>query len=152
MADIGDFLYSTMDVAIWSTVEVGIGITASAAATLRPLFRAYFSGTLGTGSGTNPSASNRQPKFNRRASRYIRSKDTETFVLRSDIGKSGGVTTVIEGDVDMERAQTSGGSHDGNLGGWNDSESKLRDGSSDLEDRSWGMGIMKTTGTMQVTN
>ena len=152
MADTGDFLYSTMDVAIWSTVEPGIGITASAAATLRPLFRAYFSGTLGTGSGTKPSASNRQPKFNGRASGYIRSGDIEAFALRSDVGKSGGVTTVIEGDVDMEKGQTSGDSHDGNLGGWNDSESKLRDGSSDLEERSWGTGIMKTTGTTQVTN
>ena len=152
MADPGDFLYSTMDVAIWSTVEPGIGITASAAATLRPLFRAYFSGTHGTGSGGNTSASNRQPKFNGRASGYIRSRDTETFALRSDVGKSGGVTTVIGGDVDIERGQTSGGSHDRNLGGWNDSKSKLRDGSSDLEERSWGRGIIKTTGTTQVTN
>ncbi|KAF4633850.1 hypothetical protein G7Y89_g4263 [Cudoniella acicularis] len=152
MANISDFLYSTMDVAIWSTVEPGIGITASAAATLRPLFRAYFSGTLGTGSGTNPIAPNRQPKFNGRASGYIRSRDTETFALRSDVGKSGGVTTVIEGNADMERGQTSGGSHDGNPGGWNDSESKLRDGSSDLEERNWGTGIVKTTGTTQVMN
>jgi hypothetical protein len=151
MADIGDFLYSTMDVAIWSTVEPGIGITASAAATLRPLFRVYFSGTLGTGSGTKPSASNCQPKFNRRASGYTRSRDTETFALRSDVGKSGGVTTMIEGDVGMVTG-TSGGLHDGNIGGWNDSESKLRGGSSDLEERSWGTGIMKTTGTTQVTN
>ncbi|RDL42465.1 Uncharacterized protein BP5553_02444 [Venustampulla echinocandica] len=153
MADINDFLYSTMDVAIWSTVEVGIGITASGAATLRPLFNAYFSSTIGgSGSGTTPSASNRQPQFNGRASRYLRSKDTETFVLRSDIGKTGGVTTVIEGDADLERVQTSGDSHDGNQRGWNDSESKLRDASSDLEDRSWPRGIVKTTGTIQVTN
>ncbi|KAH6633241.1 hypothetical protein C7974DRAFT_168024 [Boeremia exigua] len=34
-----DFLYATTDVAIWSTVEPGIGIAASSIATLRPLFR-----------------------------------------------------------------------------------------------------------------
>ncbi|KAF1923182.1 uncharacterized protein M421DRAFT_104644 [Didymella exigua CBS 183.55] len=34
-----DFLYATTDVAIWSTVEPGIGITASSIATLRPLVR-----------------------------------------------------------------------------------------------------------------
>merc|ERR1712029_623623 len=34
-----DFLFETTDVAIWSTVEPGIGITASSIATLRPLVR-----------------------------------------------------------------------------------------------------------------
>ncbi|KAJ4324297.1 hypothetical protein N0V94_001355 [Neodidymelliopsis sp. IMI 364377] len=34
-----DFLYATTDVAIWSTVEPGIGITASSIATMRPLVR-----------------------------------------------------------------------------------------------------------------
>jgi hypothetical protein len=34
-----DFLYATTDVAIWSTVEPGIGITAGSIATLRPLIR-----------------------------------------------------------------------------------------------------------------
>ncbi|CAO2655567.1 Nn.00g043700.m01.CDS01 [Neocucurbitaria sp. VM-36] len=32
-----DFLYATTDIAIWSTVEPGIGITAACIATLRPL-------------------------------------------------------------------------------------------------------------------
>lgn len=34
-----DFLYATTDVAVWSTVEPGIGIAASSIATLRPLVR-----------------------------------------------------------------------------------------------------------------
>ncbi|RTE73803.1 hypothetical protein BHE90_011763 [Fusarium euwallaceae] len=34
-----DFLYATLDIAIWSTVEGGLGITAGSLATLRPLFR-----------------------------------------------------------------------------------------------------------------
>ncbi|KAH7389399.1 hypothetical protein DE146DRAFT_162211 [Phaeosphaeria sp. MPI-PUGE-AT-0046c] len=37
--DTGDFLYATIDVAIWSTCETGIGLAASAIATLRPLLR-----------------------------------------------------------------------------------------------------------------
>ncbi|KAL6703667.1 hypothetical protein ACN47E_009441 [Coniothyrium glycines] len=37
-----DFLYATTDVAIWSTVEPGIGITAGCIATLRPLVRHCF--------------------------------------------------------------------------------------------------------------
>jgi hypothetical protein len=35
----GDFLYRTTDFAIWSTVEVGLGITAGSIATLRPLMK-----------------------------------------------------------------------------------------------------------------
>jgi hypothetical protein len=35
----GDFLYRTTDFAIWTTVEVGVGITAGCIATLRPLVK-----------------------------------------------------------------------------------------------------------------
>lgn len=38
MLDADDFLFATADVAIWSTVEPGIGITAASIATLRPLW------------------------------------------------------------------------------------------------------------------
>ncbi|KAL1625551.1 hypothetical protein SLS56_007298 [Neofusicoccum ribis] len=34
-----DFLYSTVNIAIWSTIECGLAITAGSLATLRPLFR-----------------------------------------------------------------------------------------------------------------
>lgn len=40
--DADDFLYATIDVAIWSTCETGIALSASAAATLRPLLRKIF--------------------------------------------------------------------------------------------------------------
>jgi hypothetical protein len=36
-----DFLYATTDVALWSTIEPGIGITAGSIACLRPLFRLW---------------------------------------------------------------------------------------------------------------
>ncbi|KAI1777869.1 hypothetical protein F4818DRAFT_439192 [Hypoxylon cercidicola] len=40
----GDFLYEFTDLTIWSTIEIGLGIVASAVATLRPLVRAVFGG------------------------------------------------------------------------------------------------------------
>jgi hypothetical protein len=47
----GDFLYRTTDFAIWTTVEVGIGIAAGCMATLRPLLKS----TLGSTGGQNSS-------------------------------------------------------------------------------------------------
>ncbi len=38
-----DFFYATTGVALWTTVEVGIGVTAGSLATLRPLLRQMFS-------------------------------------------------------------------------------------------------------------
>jgi hypothetical protein len=37
--DMSEFLYATLDVAIWSATETGINLATSAAATLRPLLR-----------------------------------------------------------------------------------------------------------------
>jgi len=37
----GDFLWRTTDVALWTTVEVGVGITAGCAATLKPLLKSF---------------------------------------------------------------------------------------------------------------
>ncbi|KAK8034865.1 hypothetical protein PG993_009860 [Apiospora rasikravindrae] len=54
LTDVGDFLYSTSDVAIWSTVETGIAITTAGLATLRPLFRSVFGlGSSAPGAGTS---------------------------------------------------------------------------------------------------
>jgi hypothetical protein len=39
LASTEDYLYRTSDLAIWSVIEPGIGITAGSIATLRPLFR-----------------------------------------------------------------------------------------------------------------
>src|SRR2546421_6652753 len=46
-----DFLFATVDLVIWSSVEVGIAITAASMATYRPLFRTFFS----TGNSSNRS-------------------------------------------------------------------------------------------------
>lgn len=58
--DSPDFLYAFTDLAIWSTLEIGIALTASSLATLTPLFRKFklFSSAYGTSrtgeSGANP--------------------------------------------------------------------------------------------------
>ncbi|KAL5046597.1 hypothetical protein BDW71DRAFT_214616 [Aspergillus fruticulosus] len=44
-----DFLYATIEIAIWSNIEVGLGITAGSLATLRPLLRKWM------GSSSDPS-------------------------------------------------------------------------------------------------
>lgn len=51
----GEFLYRTTDVAIWTTVEVGVGITAGCIATLKPLMK-NFMDILGVQSTTDPSS------------------------------------------------------------------------------------------------
>ncbi|KAG9237593.1 hypothetical protein BJ875DRAFT_453254 [Amylocarpus encephaloides] len=47
-----DWLYKSVDVAIWSIVEPGLGIIAIAGATLRPLFRRFLSTRRETTTGT----------------------------------------------------------------------------------------------------
>ena len=42
ITDSGDFLYATTDIAIWSTLEIGLGITASTMPTLKPLLSNFF--------------------------------------------------------------------------------------------------------------
>ncbi|KAK8192660.1 hypothetical protein M8818_007832 [Zalaria obscura] len=41
----GEFLYETVELAIWSTVELGVGLIAASAATLRPLWQRFLAAT-----------------------------------------------------------------------------------------------------------
>ena len=41
-ANLDDFLYATVNIAVWSNIETGLGISAGSLATLRPLFRRCF--------------------------------------------------------------------------------------------------------------
>jgi len=138
MSNIADFLWATSDVAIWSTIEIGIGITASATATLRPLFRIMLGSTQNASGHKSSSQMWGTPAG--RPSGYRRGVE-DGFVLRSDIGK-GGLSTTIQGgnrdDDSLEEPSESRG---------HDSVEKLRgDGSSD----EWNVGIIKTTMTTQV--
>jgi len=67
-----DFLHSTCDIVIWSFCEVGIGLVASSAVTLRPLFRSFYSNTrllpkqkksASTGASSTSRASPRLPEL-----------------------------------------------------------------------------------------
>jgi hypothetical protein len=57
-----DFLYATIEVAIWSSCELGLGMTAANCATLRPLFRRLLPslGFQSSGGRTSNPASNAQ--------------------------------------------------------------------------------------------
>jgi hypothetical protein len=81
--------------------------------------------------------------------------------LRSDIGKNRGVTTLVEAGTDLEGGEGKGvmrsisGRRRENVGpltnipnGWNNSESKLTEASSE-DAASWESGIRKTTVSTQ---
>ncbi|PSN73453.1 hypothetical protein BS50DRAFT_187296 [Corynespora cassiicola Philippines] len=81
-----DFLYATTDVAIWSTVEPGIGITAGSLATLRPLLH-HTLWRMGLASAPN-SEQAPTPYFN---SRYAKQRDRRGY--RQSLGISDLVPT-----------------------------------------------------------
>jgi hypothetical protein len=85
-----DFLFATTDVAIWSTVESGLGIVAAGGACLRPLFRSFYS--LSTHRSTNKQPSRHYNHQNRKNSIRLESGQ-ESMVLRNDIGE--GVITSV---------------------------------------------------------
>ena len=117
LTDIDDFLYSTSDVAIWSTVETGLGITAAGFATLRPLLRRFFGGSSAHDTPGDPSAGpwhrtgSGHPKD--AYSRGLSRKGQEGCELRDNPGKDYGVTTVIQhgeqfADIDTESQKNPG--------------------------------------------
>ncbi len=164
MTDLTDFLYATVGVAIWSTCETGIAITAASVATLRPLFREFYSRSnlFGGSTSARKYATNPWPKSGLPGSGYIRSPGNDEIELRNDVSKSIGVTTIIGARGDLERGlgEKSGmQSSDGmgklnkNQGGWNTSESRLNDETSSEEAMEWGEeahGIRKTVVTTTV--
>lgn len=134
LTDIEDFLYSTSDVAIWSTVETGLGITASGVATLRPLLRTFFGGSTAQSNGTSARQWHRTDSGHPKAG-YIRSQGENgtAFELHDNAGKRIGVTTVINhddaADSDLEGQKYKADSRsEGSVGGtddWNNSQSNL---------------------------
>ncbi|THY49561.1 integral membrane protein [Aureobasidium pullulans] len=54
----GEFLYTSTYIALWSTVEVGIGISAASLATLRPLVQKFFPKLLPDAPSSGPANSN----------------------------------------------------------------------------------------------
>ncbi|EHK99995.1 hypothetical protein M7I_4078 [Glarea lozoyensis 74030] len=95
-----DFLWSTTDVAIWSTVEPGIGLTASAMATLRPLFRTFFARSRLFGS-TEPLDPSKPSKMN---TYPLSPRENRSGYIRS--GSAAGMNR--EAEPDLERALRGG--------------------------------------------
>ncbi|KAF9883015.1 hypothetical protein FE257_004328 [Aspergillus nanangensis] len=56
-----DFLYATVEIALWSNIETGLGITAGSLATLRPLLRHWFGTNVDYSSGMPGYSNSRRP-------------------------------------------------------------------------------------------
>jgi hypothetical protein len=84
-----DFLWATVDVAIWSDIEQGLAITAGSAATLRPLYR-QFASKSGLSTGTPDEASKptgmRTPQWSPQLSSPRRQFPSFKSLLRSEKG------------------------------------------------------------------
>lgn len=88
----GEFLWRTADVAIWTTVEVGIGITAGNIATLRPLLQKIMS-FFGLSSSTAHNTSSKWTKRGKLGGHvYTNSGAT---ALEDFSGKGGTVKTTV---------------------------------------------------------
>ncbi|CAK1362530.1 hypothetical protein CB0940_05256 [Cercospora beticola] len=93
----GDFLFNTVGVAIWTTVEIGVGITAGCMATLRPLFRMALE-KMGVASSSGGKRSGATPGPSRG-----RATPLDDFVMVSP--KHGRTITTITGN-DRERHES----------------------------------------------
>ncbi|KAF2473765.1 uncharacterized protein BDR25DRAFT_341043 [Lindgomyces ingoldianus] len=64
-----DFLYDTIDIAIWSDIEQGLAITAGSLATLRPLYRLLCERLGLSRTGTNPlrGTSGKETRYGKRS-------------------------------------------------------------------------------------
>lgn len=106
LADVKDFLYTTTDVALWSTIETGLAIVIAATATLRPLLRKWFGEDAAD--GREEALSTRQHPYYKAGSSW--EIYTDGLSLGNYSHRGIGVTTVIdhiEGekqDGDEERA------------------------------------------------
>jgi len=152
-----DFLYATVDVAIWSCAETGLGIAACSIATLRPLFRVFLGRQhLMGGTSTSPKYASSGFPGGARSNGYMKSAREREIALRSDMGTDRGVTTIIESGRDEETGK--GPSHGvrrsdsrHNLGmhsGWRTSDESKRSLASASDDDTgvnWKGGITKTT-------
>ncbi|EYE93364.1 putative integral membrane protein, partial [Aspergillus ruber CBS 135680] len=58
--EVNDFLYATVEIAVWSNIETGLGISAGSLATLRPLLRLLFPRSSQDGGSYTPSPGSRR--------------------------------------------------------------------------------------------
>ncbi|PYH95661.1 integral membrane protein [Aspergillus ellipticus CBS 707.79] len=121
-----DFLYATVEIAIWSNIEIGLGITAGSLATLRPLVRKWL------GSRSDPSytrspfpgpSGSRRLNINHKSDRSrdrpfpLGSLDTTNVQGRLRPDKLAVTVTTIQSQVEPERPWRGAGGGGGGGGG-----------------------------------
>ncbi|CAA9956623.1 hypothetical protein PTMSG1_00231 [Pyrenophora teres f. maculata] len=105
LVDGPDFLYATTDIAIWSTVEPGIGIAAGSIATLRPFVR-HIRASLGLSNATPevigrtyyPSDSNRRRQYRRGHRRSL----SPSYLIPTELGDVTSIKSQGHHDIDIE--------------------------------------------------
>lgn len=106
LANTGDFLYSTTDVAIWSCSETGLSIVASSAATLKPLFKDVLAKGRSFGSRTLslPQETDRGTWAGLRPSRngYIRSSSAPQSLENAKMQDDGSIVRSLEINLQID--------------------------------------------------
>ncbi|OJD30167.1 uncharacterized protein BKCO1_6500024 [Diplodia corticola] len=96
-----DFLYESTDIAIWSTIEPGIGMIAACIATLRPLLQhvLHRSGLSTPDKATNYASYGNGPSTHRSGAGYERSNSYSHHMdtLRPDTITGGTATVIVTG-------------------------------------------------------
>ncbi|KAL5381739.1 hypothetical protein DPSP01_006926 [Paraphaeosphaeria sporulosa] len=119
----GDFLYRTTDFAIWTTVEVGIGITAGCIACLKPLVKSSFlttwSGQKSTG---NPWSKGTASKLGGTAGRQTPIGGLEMKPVV--VGKNTTTTTVTAGRSSSDSDEKDLVNNGMSVGSWDNGISK----------------------------
>ncbi|KAI5196430.1 hypothetical protein AUEXF2481DRAFT_6038 [Aureobasidium subglaciale EXF-2481] len=100
----GEFLWRTADVAIWTTVEVGIGITAGNLGTLRPLLQRFMS-LMGISSST--AQNSRTWKRNKNGNHVYTNSGATALEDFAGKGATMKTTVTIRGGADSEWAGVS---------------------------------------------
>ncbi|KKY14574.1 putative integral membrane [Phaeomoniella chlamydospora] len=120
-----DFLYATVDLAIWSNLEIGVAIPAVSLITLRPLFRSFLKSGKTTGnsglSGAQYRGGTGYVRHNESASVRLKELERMKDIERGTTGKGMTATTITTGDATLtdgfeneERGWKYGSSHDTN--------------------------------------
>jgi hypothetical protein len=133
-----DFLYKNTDVSIWSTVEPGMGITASSMACLRPLFQAFLSRSRLVGSSNAGISVWNQPRNG-----YVKERNSRGLeVLRLESNSPKNYLGSPSPDVDLEAGAGAVQEREGSthalteLSSWEMTKRSMTDGSFEEHRRS----------------
>ncbi|KAF7531085.1 hypothetical protein G7054_g9218 [Neopestalotiopsis clavispora] len=147
--DVDDFLYSTSDIAMWSTIETGLGITAAGVATLRPLMKTFFGGSSARGNGTSAR------QWHRTGSGHPSNNREDAFDMHDRGNKDVGVTTVIDygrarsKQQDVESQKVKGES---DLSSWDESGNSSETNLTGSLDQGTGWNITVKKSIVQVSD